>query len=61
VRGVVTERSFRGERYRLGVRHESGIELAFNMPANIDLPACGKPIALSLDPQALTLLPSKSE
>jgi ABC-type Fe3+/spermidine/putrescine transport system ATPase subunit len=61
VHGVVTERSFRGERYRLGVRHESGIELAFNMAANVDLPACGEPITLSLDPQALTLLPTESE
>jgi ABC-type Fe3+/spermidine/putrescine transport system ATPase subunit len=59
VRGVVTERSFRGEYYRLGVRHESGIELAFNVLANVDLPACGDPITLSLDPQALTLLPQK--
>jgi ABC-type Fe3+/spermidine/putrescine transport system ATPase subunit len=61
VRGIVTERSFRGERYRLGVRHESGVELAFNLPANVDLPACGEPITLSLDPQALTLLPTESE
>jgi ABC-type Fe3+/spermidine/putrescine transport system ATPase subunit len=61
VRGVVTERSFRGERYRLGVRHESGVELAFNMPANTDLPTCGEPITLSLDPQALTLLPTEGE
>lgn len=60
VRGIVAERSFRGERYRLGVRHASGIELAFNMPANADLPACGEPITLSLDPQALTLLPAKT-
>jgi ABC-type Fe3+/spermidine/putrescine transport system ATPase subunit len=60
MRGVVTERSFRGERYRLGVRHESGIELAFNVPANADLPACGEPIILSLDPQALTILPAES-
>jgi ABC-type Fe3+/spermidine/putrescine transport system ATPase subunit len=56
VRGVVTERSFRGEYYRLGVRHESGIELAFNVPASVDLPACGESVTLSLDPQALTLL-----
>jgi ABC-type Fe3+/spermidine/putrescine transport system ATPase subunit len=59
VHGVVTERSFRGERYRLGVRHASGIELAFNIPANVDLPDCGEPITLSLDPQALTLLPAE--
>jgi ABC-type Fe3+/spermidine/putrescine transport system ATPase subunit len=59
VHGVVTERSFRGERYRLGVRHASGIELALNIPANVDLPDCGEPITLSLDPQALTLLPAE--
>jgi len=59
VRSVVTERSFRGERYRLGVRHASGIELAFNVPANVDLPACGEHITLSLDPQALTILPAE--
>jgi hypothetical protein len=61
VHGIVTERSFRGERYRLAVRHESGIELAFNMPANVDLPACGAPITLSLDPQALSLIPSADD
>jgi ABC-type Fe3+/spermidine/putrescine transport system ATPase subunit len=55
---IIAERSFRGERYRLVVRHESGIELAFNMPANVDLPDCGEPITLSLDPQALSLIPS---
>jgi ABC-type Fe3+/spermidine/putrescine transport system ATPase subunit len=58
VRGVVTERSFRGEYYRLGVRHESGVEMAFNMPPNAGLPACGEPITLSLDPHALTILPA---
>jgi ABC-type Fe3+/spermidine/putrescine transport system ATPase subunit len=61
VRGVVTERSFRGEWYRLGVRHESGIELAFNVPANVDLPACGEAVTLSLDPMALMLLPAAKE
>ena len=61
VHGVVTERSFRGERYRLGVRHASGIELAFNIPANVDLPDCGEPITLSLDPQALTILPKSTQ
>ncbi len=53
--GVVTERSFRGERYRLGVRHASGVELTFNFPASVALPALGEPIALSLDPWALAL------
>jgi len=53
--GVVTERSFRGERYRLGVRHAGGVELTFNFPASVALPALGEPIALSLDPWALAL------
>jgi ABC-type Fe3+/spermidine/putrescine transport system ATPase subunit len=61
VRGVVAERSFRGERYRVTVRHESGAKLVFGMPASVDLPACGEPIVLSLDPKALTLLPSTED
>jgi ABC-type Fe3+/spermidine/putrescine transport system ATPase subunit len=56
--GVVTERSFRGEYYRLGVRHASGVELAFNFPAHVSLPAPGESVTLSLAPQALMLLPS---
>jgi len=56
--GVVVERSFRGERYRLGVRHSSGVELAFNFSASPVLPALGEPITLSLHPRALLLLPS---
>jgi ABC-type Fe3+/spermidine/putrescine transport system ATPase subunit len=59
VRGVVTERSFRGERYRLGLRHASGQELAFDFSASAALPAVGEPIVLSLDPRALALLPAE--
>jgi len=61
VRGVVTERSFRGERYRVGVRHAGGIELTFSFPASADLPTSGNPITLSLDPRALALLPVGKE
>ncbi len=57
LQGVVTERSFRGEHYRVGVRHASGDELTFNFPASAALPAPGEPITLSLDPEALALLP----
>jgi len=57
--GVVTERSFRGEHYRLSVRHSSGVELTFNFPASFVLPALGEPITLSLDPRALMLLPQE--
>jgi ABC-type Fe3+/spermidine/putrescine transport system ATPase subunit len=55
--GVVTERSFRGETCRLGVRHASGVELAFNFAAAVALPAPGEPVTLSLAPRALMLLP----
>jgi ABC-type Fe3+/spermidine/putrescine transport system ATPase subunit len=57
LRGVVVERSFRGERYRLGVRHASGVELTLNFPASVALPALGESVTLSLDPRALVLLP----
>jgi len=55
---VIAERSFRGERYRVDVRHASGTELTFDLPASLDLPNPGEPITLSLDSQALTLLPA---
>jgi ABC-type Fe3+/spermidine/putrescine transport system ATPase subunit len=58
LRGVVTERSFRGEYYRLGLRHASGIEMTFNFAAGVALPAPGEPITISLDPGALALLPA---
>ncbi len=56
LRGVVTEHSFRGERFRLSVRHAGGVELTFNLPASVELPAVGESIAISLDPQAMALL-----
>ncbi len=55
--GTVTERSFRGEYYRVSMRHSSGVELTFSFPARLSLPALDEPIALSVDPQALMLLP----
>jgi ABC-type Fe3+/spermidine/putrescine transport system ATPase subunit len=58
VRGVVTERSFRGEYYRLSVDHASGLELTFNFPVTAALPAPGEPVALCLAPPALMLLPA---
>jgi ABC-type Fe3+/spermidine/putrescine transport system ATPase subunit len=61
LQGVVAERSFRGDHYRLSVRHASGIELTFNFPAGVVLPAPGDPITLSLDPRALALLPATEE
>jgi ABC-type Fe3+/spermidine/putrescine transport system ATPase subunit len=61
LRGVVADRSFRGDHHRLDVRHASGVELTFNFPAGVVLPAAGDPITLSLDPRALTLLPATDE
>jgi ABC-type Fe3+/spermidine/putrescine transport system ATPase subunit len=55
--GVVVERTFRGEYYRLDVRHAGGVELIFNFPANVALPGPGESITLSLVPGALMLLP----
>ena len=61
LRGTVTERSFRGEHYRLRVRHASGVELIFNLPASVELPATGETITLSLSPQMLALLPAAED
>jgi ABC-type Fe3+/spermidine/putrescine transport system ATPase subunit len=52
----VARRSFRGGYTQLDVRHRSGVELTFSFPAGADLPPTGEGLALSLDPQGLTLL-----
>ena len=57
LQAFVVGRSFRGEYYRLSVRHASGVALVFNFPAGATLPAPGETVALSLNPQALLLLP----
>jgi ABC-type Fe3+/spermidine/putrescine transport system ATPase subunit len=61
LRGLVVERSFRGGSYRLGLRHADGIELTFEFPGGVAVPAPGEFVALSLDPQALALLPTIGE
>jgi ABC-type Fe3+/spermidine/putrescine transport system ATPase subunit len=61
VRGVVTERSFRGEHYRLSMRHASGVELTFNLPASDGMPTLDESVTLSLDPTALMLLSAAKE
>jgi ABC-type Fe3+/spermidine/putrescine transport system ATPase subunit len=54
--GRVIERSFRGARYRLVVRHESGIELAFELEGmGNGIPSAGDKVTLSLNPQAINL------
>jgi ABC-type Fe3+/spermidine/putrescine transport system ATPase subunit len=58
--GRVLERSFRGARYRLVVRHESGTELVFELEAAAGhTPSVGDHIALALRPQAINLLDNK--
>jgi hypothetical protein len=53
----VTERSFRGTRYRLVVRHDSGTELAFELDgADGKTPILGDEVTLSIRPQAINLL-----
>jgi ABC-type Fe3+/spermidine/putrescine transport system ATPase subunit len=61
VHGMVMERSFRGGSCRLGVRHDSGIELHFDFPGSAALPTPGESVSLLLDPRALTLLPASDE
>lgn len=57
LRARVVERSFRGEYYRLAVRHESGVALTFNFAVGVRLPEAGEMVTLRLDPQALVALP----
>ena len=61
VQGVVAERSFRGEYYRLDVRAADGVGLTFHFPAGTALPGPGEPVTFSLDPRALMLLPVDAE
>jgi ABC-type Fe3+/spermidine/putrescine transport system ATPase subunit len=57
VEGTVHERSFRGSRYRLVVHHKSGLNLAFELASDVSgLPDLGEPIALELQPEAISLL-----
>lgn len=57
ISGVVTERVFRGEVYRLNVRLSEGVEMSFSFPVGSDLPAPGERITLTLPPAALVPLP----
>jgi hypothetical protein len=55
--GQVIERSFRGGHARVVVR-AGGTDLVFELSASMDQPAPGQPIRLTLNPEAITLLPS---
>jgi thiamine transport system ATP-binding protein/spermidine/putrescine transport system ATP-binding protein len=55
--GTVRQCSFRGGRYRLLIRHETGVDLAFELTSSgASLPQRGDPIALALRPEAISLL-----
>lgn len=55
--GTVSECSFRGGHYRLAVRHETGLELAFELAYDGSrLPERGEPITLSVRQEAIGLL-----
>jgi ABC-type Fe3+/spermidine/putrescine transport system ATPase subunit len=58
IEGIVAERSFRGSRTRLTVRHASGLALEFELDG-ADLPAIGTPIALALRAEAISVLSSE--
>ena len=58
IEGTLVERSFRGDHYRLLVRHADGLEMAFMVEAMAaDLPQPGEGIRLALRKEAMTLLP----
>jgi len=58
VEGIVAERSFRGSRSRLTVRHASGLVLEFELD-DAELPTLGEPIVLALRPEAISVLSSE--
>ena len=58
IEGTLAERSFRGDHYRLLVRHSDGLEMAFMVEAMAaDLPRPGESIRLALRREAMILLP----
>ncbi|MCX7680976.1 MAG: ABC transporter ATP-binding protein [Anaerolineae bacterium] len=61
IAGIITERTFRGEVYRLNVRLNGGVDMVFSFPASSDLPGPGEPITLTLPPESLLPLPLEEE
>jgi thiamine transport system ATP-binding protein len=52
--GLVRERTFQGDSYRIEFAHPSGVILTFKQPARTKpLPAVGETIAISIDPSAI--------
>ncbi len=56
VKGKVWDRSFRGDRCHVVVRHAIAGNLTLSFGGGDDLPPAGAPIYLSLRPQAITLV-----
>jgi hypothetical protein len=53
---MVAERSFRGGRTRLTLRHASGTDVQLDLDEP-DLPAVGMPLTVRLRPDGLSLIP----
>jgi len=60
IAGAVTQRSFRGSRTRLTIRHAGGQELEFELDGAA-LPGVGEPIALELKAEAISLIPEERQ
>jgi ABC-type Fe3+/spermidine/putrescine transport system ATPase subunit len=58
ITGTVEERTFRGSRTRVTLRHHSGHTLTFDLDSH-NLPATGEPITLALRPDAISILPDE--
>jgi ABC-type Fe3+/spermidine/putrescine transport system ATPase subunit len=57
VQGTVADCSFRGGYYRLSLRHDTGLDLSFELIYDArHLPRRGDRVALSLSPEAIGLL-----
>jgi hypothetical protein len=55
--GVLVDCSFRGRSVQLHTRHEGDVVLELEMPGATDLPTVNAGVWLSLDPEAMVLLP----
>jgi ABC-type Fe3+/spermidine/putrescine transport system ATPase subunit len=57
IRGMLADRSFRGSSVRLRTRHEGEVVLEFEMAGSANLPPLDADVWLSLDREAMMLLP----
>jgi putative spermidine/putrescine transport system ATP-binding protein len=60
--GLVRERTFQGDSYRIEVTHASGAVLTFKQSARtVNLPSVGESIAVSVDPSAVIPLTARPD